>query len=591
MTDITDDYRLFASAGGSELDADIAIMTAYLARELSPVQRAAVERRLASDSAFAKTVGPIIDAWKVPLDIPSDDALAEQTMFAEELDAGWARHQAAMRSRERKTQRSRIVQLLRVAAVVALAAIPVVGLAQFAIRWSRTRSTTLPAAPPIAGPASVGDRQSSVGLVSVPANRGAAVSAPSAQQSLPPIRDLALLATRPLTIPKGRIPVIRPLPDGRVFVSVRGTRRLLLVDSAFAVVRVILDSTGNDPRASYGTGEVVTPAGSPAPRGSGIASLSTGGRVTTSLPNHGVVARARGDSTWFVNADVSSLLPIGPDGGIGALLRYEPGLAGAIDPLGASLRRGDWWFSIPPAERYPATPRDSELLLRIPVAGAPDTLTRIKVWVRMQHGGFANPMPVLDDWTVLADGSVAIIRVRDFHVDWIEPDGTRRSTPSIPFNWVRMTDAAKTALGDSVHAYYVANPVGMVVGTSLGSLQVTVPELIPSALLPDSVPPFGENTATSDLDLRVWIRVYADGERPHPLGPGGVLLIGGGRKPLFRTAPPPAPVYYVIDKRGTVVERVRMPAGWTLLGVGARGNVFVYRLTGSDVEIARARVR
>jgi hypothetical protein len=392
-------------------------------------------------------------------------------MSREELDAGWARHEAATRSSQQRTRRSRIVPLARVAAVIVLAAIPVVGLAQFAFRWSRTQTGALPTAPAVAAPNAGGDRRPSAGLVGVSGTRGATsaqqpqdaaalppqsplavgdlgLAAAPMQQSLPPIRDLALLGTRPLTIPKGRmpsVPAIRPLPDGRVFVSLRGARRLLLVDSALTVVRVILDSTGNDPRASYGTGQVVTPAGSPAPRGSGIASLSGGRQATTSsMPNHGFVARARGDSTWFVNADVSSLVPIGPDGGIGAIVRYEPGLAGAIDPLGASLRRGDWWFASPPADRYPVKPRDSEPLLRIPVAGAPDTLAWINVWVRMQHGGFANPMPVLDDWTVLADGSVAIIRARDLRIDWIEPDGTRRSTPAIPGSESRRSRTSAT---------------------------------------------------------------------------------------------------------------------------------------------------
>ena len=43
----------------------------------------------------------------------------------------------------------------------------------------------------------------------------------------------------------------------------------------------------------------------------------------------------------------------------------------------------------------------------------------------------ANPFPTIDDWVLLPDGTLAVIRGVDLHMDLIAPDGKRRSTPSI----------------------------------------------------------------------------------------------------------------------------------------------------------------
>src|SRR5262249_9049650 len=60
-----------------------------------------------------------------------------------------------------------------------------------------------------------------------------------------------------------------------------------------------------------------------------------------------------------------------------------------------------------------------------------------------------NPMPILDDWAVLSDGSIAIIRGRDYHVDWINADGSTTATPKLPFDWQRLSDEDKIAVIDS----------------------------------------------------------------------------------------------------------------------------------------------
>src|SRR5436190_22312719 len=60
-----------------------------------------------------------------------------------------------------------------------------------------------------------------------------------------------------------------------------------------------------------------------------------------------------------------------------------------------------------------------------------------------------NPLPIVDEWAVLADGSVAIVRGQDYHIDFVNPDGSLTVSPKIPFDWQRLSDEDKTAIIDS----------------------------------------------------------------------------------------------------------------------------------------------
>jgi hypothetical protein len=60
-----------------------------------------------------------------------------------------------------------------------------------------------------------------------------------------------------------------------------------------------------------------------------------------------------------------------------------------------------------------------------------------------------HPLPEVDEWTVLRDGTIAIVRGRDYHVDLIGADGARVAAPKMPHDWQRLTDEAKVAFLDS----------------------------------------------------------------------------------------------------------------------------------------------
>src|SRR5215211_2062735 len=63
-----------------------------------------------------------------------------------------------------------------------------------------------------------------------------------------------------------------------------------------------------------------------------------------------------------------------------------------------------------------------------------------------------NPLPTVDDWAVLSNGTVAIVRGQDYHVELINADGSVNVAPKVPFEWQRLTDEDKAAVIDSAKA-------------------------------------------------------------------------------------------------------------------------------------------
>src|SRR5579862_8905598 len=63
---------------------------------------------------------------------------------------------------------------------------------------------------------------------------------------------------------------------------------------------------------------------------------------------------------------------------------------------------------------------------------------------------FPPAFDLIDEWAALPDGRLAIIRWKDYHVDWIAPDKTKTSSPPTSWNWARLTDDEKGAFTDSL---------------------------------------------------------------------------------------------------------------------------------------------
>ena len=145
-----------------------------------------------------------------------------------------------------------------------------------------------------------------------------------------------------------------------------------------------------------------------------------------------------------------------------------------------------------------------------------------------------NPMPIVDDFAVVSDGSVAIVRGQDYHIDWVSPEGGIAPTPKLPFDWQRLSDEDKIAVIDSAksamerqRAAAAANPGaaaeggqrismsfsasgdGAARGTTMAAGAAPQQAFITASELPDYRPAFVQGAARADLDGNLWIRTSA----------------------------------------------------------------------------------
>lgn len=427
-----------------------------------------------------------------------------------------------------------------------------------------------------------------------------AITATAAAQQQPPIRQLGPVVAKS-TADWSNVLNVRPLSGGRVLVHDVGGRKLVLLDSTLASPIVVADTT---------------PA----------TATAYSGRIA------GLIAY-RGDSTLFVDPQSMSMMVIDGSGKIarvmsvprpedaGALVGAFGGAA-AFDGRGGLVYRAPFRFRFtgpPKRDGLPSmpSPPDSSAVVRVELATRKlDTLGFIKTPKinlqvtqddkgRMHVMSEVNPLQVVDDFAVLADGSVAFVRGRDYHVDFVNADGTRMSAPKIPFEWQRLTDDDKVAFIDSVKAARAklmsqssaaATPAGAPAsgtsgaagnadvgqrrtviqfgpggdaGAGRGGAAAGGPELnfVAPSELPDYKPPFFANSVRADNQDDLWIRTI-----PTKQIPGG-------------------PVYDVINRKGELVDRVQVPVNTTVIGFGAGDDVYLLLRDATTETVERARMR
>lgn len=225
-----------------------------------------------------------------------------------------------------------------------------------------------------------------------------------------------------------------------------------------------------------------------------------------------------------------------------------------------------------------------------------------------------NPsIPPTDSWTVTSRGTIAIVRSHDYHIDWTNPDGTKRSTPKMAFDWRRLTDNDKQAkidsakrIIDSVTAIggyrykscaggrstsFSVSPSrdatggggggdrsGGGGGRSAGGTAVSATggggggdgvtsggdgrpsdcqtvtaaaEFVPLDSMADYISPIRDRAALADMDGNVWIL------------PATSLSANGGL------------LYDVVNADGVITESVQLPGGRTIAGFGKGGVVYL----------------
>jgi hypothetical protein len=397
-----------------------------------------------------------------------------------------------------------------------------------------------------------------------------AASSVPAQQSQPaPI--VRLIATPDAKSPRALVsPVaIRQLPNGTLLVNDTQRRQVLLFDRDLATFTIVADSAGGA-KNSYGAGAggiipyvadstllvdpaglsmfVIDPAGKIArvasvPRSQDAAALGTN---TATSP--GLDAKGR-----LVYRGISRVKQVA-NGGL-TIAQFPDSVD--IDRVDLATRRVD-----------------TAAFYKISKTNMIVTQTEKGVSV----GAEINPVQTIDDWAVLADGSIAIVRGLDYHVDVVHPDGALTSAPKIPFDWRPLSDDEKVAVLDSakravermitngggaammaMHGGGGASPAGGHGGggATFGSsgegknVPPTIKMVSPSAL-PDYWPPFGQGAAKADADGNLWIRTTA--KRANAIG---------------------GPIYDVVDRAGTLIDRVQVPPGRQIIGFGKGGVVYL----------------
>ncbi|MBC8087804.1 MAG: hypothetical protein H7Z40_11110, partial [Phycisphaerae bacterium] len=321
-----------------------------------------------------------------------------------------------------------------------------------------------------------------------------------------PIRELAVSETKSGER-FGNIFSVRQLTGGRVLVNDGVRRQLVILDANLADRKVLVDSVVEGGQ-SYGS------------------------RAAPFIPY-------LGDSTLFVDEASLSFVLIDPAGKITRvmsppkakdMLWLTRGTSG-VDHQGNLVYR-----SMYPSTRIPASGNtrakfvypDSAPLIRANFeTRVLDTIGTVKIQPTVPvdeskdaKGNWImkitlNPLPLVDEWAVLSNGTVAMVRGADYHIDLVEPDGTRRSAPKLPFDFRRLTDADKQLLVDSARAAEekrraTAVPMPPQSGRE-AAIQPTRPsmpplvEFVPFSALPDYYPPIRNGATKADADGNLWI--------------------------------------------------------------------------------------
>ena len=465
--------------------------------------------------------------------------------------------------------------------------------------------------------------------------------ADTATRAGPPVRRIAT-ATALSTEPLGSITSVRELPDGRVLLNDGARRRLLLMDTTLKVVGVVLDSLA-EVENTYGTrpGAVIPY------RGDSTLFVDPASFVMLVLDPAGKVARVRSvprvqDVQWLMGQQQGgSPASVGADGR-GRLVYRIP--ARAARPTVAPPRGVPWFPQEPDSAFLVAMDLDTRTQDTIGTIRIPKTAYVVR---RLGDGGInvfnvINPLPLTDDWAVLPDGAVAFVRGIDYRVDYLHPDGTRTSSPKLPFDWQRMSDADRQRLVDSVKTAQRRSAVGSYVTSMIRwvnayggktyppgftipegytmplgfartwklppgatfparyvyacgpeeepTMTGTTPSCIPSPIMgsPGNAPPMPTLREPSVMDP-----AELPSFRP-PFATGAVRADADGAlwiRPTLAKPVPGGPVYDVVDRQGVLTDRLQLPPGYQLAGFGRGRVVYLSMRDASGMHLARVRLR
>ncbi len=399
-------------------------------------------------------------------------------------------------------------------------------------------------------------------LVTV-ATVAAVTAALGAQPVLPPIRPIGPVVRVSAHGLLRSAATARQFPDGRVIVGDLVDKRVVILDATLQHRTTVGDTTATGSAATFLAGVIPY-------RGDSTVLVDREAVALVLVDSHGTVARV----TAMLRPNDIGQLYGGPYG------------TPAFDPLSRLIYRASAWLPFDP-QRGPSE-ADSAAIVRLNLqTRAVDTIARYRIvparlrQTRGPNGEFrvvslCDPMPTSDDWGVLSDGTVAVVRGRDYHVELHSIDGQVRVGPKVPYAWRRLTEADKIAFRDSVIASMTAKYEALEAQDSLQRRRLGLDvrrgprfECSPASEMPDYRPPFGDNEIRGsivrvDREDNLWIRTNT--------------VSNGG------------PVYDVVNREGRLVDRVRLPFGRSIAGFGDK-TVLMAVIDGESVLIEVARMK
>ncbi|MEP6765904.1 MAG: hypothetical protein ABJB66_16435 [Gemmatimonadaceae bacterium] len=394
--------------------------------------------------------------------------------------------------------------------------------------------------------------------------------------------QLAPPAPRPLPAPTassphfvGNVNNIRALPNGQLLINDTRIHHLMLSDSMLKTTTVVIDS------GEYGS----RPA---------------------SLMSY------FGDSSLFVEAITPSMRVIDPSGKVvrtiavpqassaSSIMPTTSGMAG-VDARGRIVHRG--FIPRPPKEKlkagetrlfdYPDTnpivrddPETHQGMTLAFVKGLKISGVDVAIDANRSAGYIrSTPVYILDEWAMLSNGMIAVVRGTDYHIDLIGPDNKITSLPKIPHTWIPLPDSLKLAIIDSIRkaenesrdeqlkqaadkkngtgtssASGATSAGGSTIGSGgfTGGRPTDFPPPPPIDLylpriedFPDYYPVFSFGALHPDVDGNLWIHT----ELHSPDGKSSV--------------------YDVVSSAGKLIDRILIPDDRSIVGFDKHGNVFL----------------
>ncbi|MEO7999185.1 MAG: hypothetical protein ABI852_17165 [Gemmatimonadaceae bacterium] len=390
-------------------------------------------------------------------------------------------------------------------------------------------------------------------------------------QTAVPVRTLS--APEAVTLlPFGAIESVRPLNKGGVLVNDSHKRQLIALDSTFASFSVTLDSVPE--KALYYNSKSIS------------------------------LIPYTGDSTLYQDVRQQKFFVIDPNGEV--VSAFGKQLAGSdllniFPPRGFDAAGNAITMGIPQFNLFPnggAAGNSERQIVRVNFTTQKyEELTNIMTMplesVRssldskgQQHAvRTVNPMASSDEWVVLMDGAVAVLRAKDYRVEMFGANGKKVASVKLPYTKRRVSDAEKRAIIDSARKAINDEPVSLTSPTNtmlatIGELQKIGPDSLkkiarkedgafkvsgtatavvqaeivfsPLSEMENFYPPFRKGQPSADLDGNLWIATTA------------ISPIDANET-----------IYDVVNNRGVLTQRVRVPAGRSIVGFGRGGAIYL----------------